>query len=399
LTRFGTFWSRFLDKNALILIVDSKYWVPNLGEQKEALILWLIFVSSAIFITEIKVAEADSGTLVVPDDYPTIASALGNATDGDTIFMKRGTYDGPRNQTLVIDKAISIIGEDPKDTILNLHPNYTEWSICTQIFRSDPDAIRIEANDVRLLNLTLDFIGEIRVTGDRVQIMYNNVSSHSTVRGIVINGYNCTITSNSILGQITLKGSSHTIQQNDFYCLRLQSTSSCIIDSNTLKFFYLNSSHNNIVSRNSINTVNLAYAIDMSNSNYNIFHDNKVTVTIWNNNLRLTMSQNNTFYNNAFIDADDDPHVILDATSTNIWDNGTTGNYWSNYNGTDNDGNGIGDLPYIINENNQDNYPLMNTADIEAIPEFPPWIILPILITTTLAAIIGKQRLIKNCQA
>ena len=45
--------------------------------------------------------------------------------------------------------------------------------------------------------------------------------------------------------------------------------------------------------------------------------------------------------------------------STNNWDNGTKGNYWSDYTGTDANGDGIGDTPYVIYENNQDNYPLM----------------------------------------
>ena len=49
----------------------------------------------------------------------------------------------------------------------------------------------------------------------------------------------------------------------------------------------------------------------------------------------------------------------------NVWDDGKEGNYWSNYHGVDNDGNGIWDTPYVISENNQDNYPLMNQFQIQ----------------------------------
>ena len=48
--------------------------------------------------------------------------------------------------------------------------------------------------------------------------------------------------------------------------------------------------------------------------------------------------------------------------SSNFWDYGysSAGNYWNDYNGTDPNGDGIGDTPYIIDANNTDRYPLMS---------------------------------------
>lgn len=43
------------------------------------------------------------------------------------------------------------------------------------------------------------------------------------------------------------------------------------------------------------------------------------------------------------------------------WDNGEEGNYWDNYNGTDADGDGIGDTPYVIDVLNKDRYPLVQS--------------------------------------
>ena len=80
----------------------------------------------------------------------------------------------------------------------------------------------------------------------------------------------------------------------------------------------------------------------------------------------------NIIHHNNFVNNTVQAAVNEASSAVNIWDDGypSGGNYWSNYNGTDNDGDGIGDTPYIIDENNQDNYPLVNPT---IIPEFPSW--------------------------
>ena len=48
------------------------------------------------------------------------------------------------------------------------------------------------------------------------------------------------------------------------------------------------------------------------------------------------------------------------------WDDGKKGNFWSDYNGTDSNGDGIGDTPYVVDVLNQDRFPLMQAL------AFPP---------------------------
>jgi parallel beta-helix repeat protein len=76
----------------------------------------------------------------------------------------------------------------------------------------------------------------------------------------------------------------------------------------------------------------------------------------------------NTIYYNNFVN--NELQFIADESSVNKWDNGTVGNYWSDYRGIDWDGDGVGDTPYIIDENNRDNHPLMNPVDIKTIPKY-----------------------------
>jgi parallel beta-helix repeat protein len=87
-----------------------------------------------------------------------------------------------------------------------------------------------------------------------------------------------------------------------------------------------------------------------------------------------TISRNNIIENQLAIEANYSSHNMIYAnnfvinsqqvlcnSSLNSWDNGypSGGNYWSDYNGTDANHDGIGDTPHLIDVDNTDNYPLM----------------------------------------
>jgi parallel beta-helix repeat protein len=142
---------------------------------------------------------------------------------------------------------------------------------------------------------------------------------------------------------------------------------------------------------------------------YGIFLENYQQINIVGNNFENNTvgiflgdkASNNTIHHNNFINNQKD---VTDVRSTipflpspkNTWDTGSRDNYWSSYNGTDDDGDGIGDTPYIINDVNQDNYPLMNPIDMEEfiIPEFPSWTPLLIsLVAFLVVAVVYRQKL------
>ena len=150
--------------------------------------------------------------------------------------------------------------------------------------------------------------------------------------------------------------------------------------------------NNTIVGNLLVNNLAAVSITDSDNNNIieNTMMDNE-------NGVFLFSSYNNSVYGNSFIN---NTHQVYDNVwlnpwlpqllSVNFWDNSTIGNYWSDYNGTDTYGDGIGDTPYIINEENQDNYPLVEPT---IIPEFPSWAILPIVLVITLFSVVVKRKL------
>ena len=112
---------------------------------------------------------------------------------------------------------------------------------------------------------------------------------------------------------------------------------------------FINGSNNTIT--DNIITLN-GYGIHVANQyntiTNNIISDNKVGVN-------CTADKGNTFHHNRFICNE---HQAFDHGSSNTWNNTAQGNYWSDYTGKDEDGDGIGDTPYDIIEKSKDYHPL-----------------------------------------
>ena len=168
------------------------------------------------------------------------------------------------------------------------------------------------------------------------------------------------------------------------------------------------SSNNNIAYNNIANNKYRGVLVGLSSENniaYNNITDNKMhgiaissdgKGTIENNFIHHNSLINNTCgvhlgdtsgnkcYQNNFINNTKQAsiHISIGSVSYgNVWDNGypSGGNYWSDYNDTDllsgpyqnvTGSDGIGDAAYVIDENNQDTYPLMGMfSDFNATSE------------------------------
>jgi len=127
----------------------------------------------------------------------------------------------------------------------------------------------------------------------------------------------------------------------------------------------LHESSSNTISGNNITTSNNGYGILLyESSSYNSISGNNITNNycgIW-----LNSSSSNIIYHNNFVH---NTEQVRSLNSTNVWDDGypSGGNYWSNhvtiddYSGINQDepgSDGIVDEPYVIDGDNQDNYPI-----------------------------------------
>jgi parallel beta-helix repeat protein len=156
---------------------------------------------------------------------------------------------------------------------------------------------------------------------------------------------------------------------------------------------YVSTSSGNIIDNNSIS--NNAYGLFLDSTVYeytignqptgNTVMDNIISRnTVANNSLvgvYSIESEDNVFYDNNFVN---NTQQVYNANSTNAWDDGVEGNYWQDYSGKDLNKDGYGDAPYVIDENNRDNHPLMDVFTV--VPEFPPFLMVFFLAALTVVA-------------
>ena len=340
-----------------------------------AVIIGFFLLSTLMLKVEIQSAKAEPDSITVPDDYPTIQEAINSANPGDTIYVLSGTYhEHPK-----VNKPLTLIGESKESTIID--GNGENQTI-----------IEVAASNVVITEFTVQ-------NGSRV--------AGTSYAGIKVSSNACNITGNFItktkIGIFVISQGSRiteNVVRNNGQGIALYSSHEVTVEANNLSANTVGislalSSNNIIVNNRAANSSSGGHGITLSSDSFNntIFSNDLVSNfhgmwlygssdnwivenTIANNKLlgiELASSPDNTFYHNNFVNNGIQPFApaikhVLSPHSISVWDDGypSGGNYWHDYPnvdeksgpGQDQDGSDeIWDNPYVINENNKDNYP------------------------------------------
>jgi len=256
-----------------------------------------------------------------PNNYSSIQQAVDAAQSGDTVYVYSDTYE----EYILINKTITLVGEDKDSTII-------DGSLTDNCIKITSDSVII-----KYFTIKKGTIGVYIVQSSGHEIKYNIIKNNWEGIGL----YDVT----------DAKISKNSITDNYFEGINP-----------------VQSNYNNI-SGNKINW-NL-YGILLTESDNNSIYENEIK-----GNTRgiesIQQSNNNEIYHNNFYASEEDN--AYDDFS-NVWDDDypSGGNFWDDYTGNDDNGDGIGDTPYEIpgDGNNKDNYPLIEPYEPQQPPETP----------------------------
>ncbi len=279
-------------------------------------------------------------------------------------------------------------------TIKNIE--FNQFHTCINAINSSSNTITgnyIAKNDVAIAlhSSSHNHIEGNKISGNNLAILLYDSSNHNS-----ISGNNITNNGNGIWSEFNPTPSNYNsivgnnITENSGTGILIRSSSNDLIEGNTIENnddgIQLSGSscqYNRIAGNNIVNNKNGIYLGGGPQHN-DIFENN---IENNENGIYFSTCSNNTIYQNNFINntrhvSDINMEYPEAPPSENSWDNGSEGNYWSNYTGQDTNGDNIGDSPHIIYGDNQDNYPLVETVQI---PEFPSWT--PMLLTLIMFAV------------
>ena len=330
-----------------------------------------VLLISLLLVPSLNVVPLVVGSKVieVPKDYSSIQQAIDGANPGDIIQVTSGTYF----ENLKIEKPLKLIGEGPDKTVISktgtvVSVNASDVEIRGFGVQDGTYGIFLwYSKDVLLRNNNMsnnkwnfgiwgssisDFIHNIdssnMVDGKPMCYWVNEDGKHASKEAGYVALINCT--------SVTAEDLSLTSNEQG---VLLVNTKESIIRNVTMSGndvgIDLRMSSNNTVSMNSLVAINWL-SIYLTSSNNNTFTAN--TIREGDYGISTKNSNGNTIYHNNFIDNKVQQYQL---NSFNKWDNGGEGNYWSDYTGTDSNGDGVGDtlLPHL----EVDYYPLICPFD------------------------------------
>ncbi len=143
-----------------------------------------------------------------------------------------------------------------------------------------------------------------------------------------------------------------------------------VIEGTRFDGIYLSYASENTIANNSIQRTGISFsnishktmhAVELVFSKKNTIAKNVISTTNGYGIMLFGDSNDNVIYANSFIGC---PMPVLDK-GKNIWDKDGIGNYWSDYQGEDADGDGIGDTPKQISLNSTDRFPVIQTQRLQ----------------------------------